>query len=206
MKSKKLFLALLFLIGNFAQAQDIITKKNGDDIKAKVLEVNQNEIKYKSFSNPDGPLFVIYKSDVLLIRYENGTKDIFSESANNQINYNANSNSNGSTLMSTSSTSDMRTKGKQDALVNYKGKRSGAGWTCATSIVCGPLFGLIPAAACSASEPIDENLNYRDPELMKNNDYNLAYTSQAHKIKKRKVWTNYGIGSGFWIVFILLAL
>jgi len=204
MKTKKLILALLFLIGNFAQAQDIITKKNGDDIKAKVIEVNQNEIKYKSFSNPDGPLFVIYKSDVLLIRYENGSKDIFSESNS------SNNTSNASVITSTSSNSnntssnDMRIRGKQDAMVSYKGKRSGAGWTCATSIVLSPLFGLIPAAACSASEPAEENLNYRDAELMKNNDYNTAYTNQAHKTKRKKVWTNYGIGSGVWLILVFL--
>lgn len=98
----------------------------------------------------------------------------------------------------------MRIRGKQDSMVSYKGKRSGAGWTCATSIVLSPLFGLIPAAACSASEPSEENLNYRDAELMKNNDYNTSYTNQAHKTKRRKVWTNYGIGSGVWLILVFL--
>lgn len=202
MKSKKLFLALLILIGNYVHAQDIITKKNGDDIKAKIVEVNQNEIKYKSFTNPDGPLFVIYKSDILLIRYENGTKDIFNESNSTNINTDINSKTN--SVSFTSSSNDMRNKGKQDSMVNYKGKRSGAGWTCATSIILSPLFGLIPAAACSAAEPSEENLNYKDADLMKNNDYNMAYTSQAHKTKRRKVWTNYGIGSGIWLIFVLI--
>ena len=204
MKSKKLFLALLILMGNFAQAQDIITKKNGDDIKAKVVEVNQNEIKYKSFSNPDGPLFVIYKSDVLLIRYENGSKDIFNESNSTNNSSSTSVVTSSSSNSNNSSPNEMRIRGKQDSMVSYKGKRSGAGWTCATSIVLSPLFGLIPAAACSASEPAEENLNYRDAELMKNNDYNTAYTNQAHKTKRKKVWTNYGIGSGVWLILVFL--
>ncbi len=38
----------------------------------------------------------------------------------------------------------------------------------------------------------DNNLNYKEPELMKNNTYNQAYTKeQAHKTKKRKMRTNY---------------
>jgi hypothetical protein len=39
---------------------------------------------------------------------------------------------------------------------------------------------------------------------MKNYAYNQAYTKQAHKIKRRKIWTNYGIGFGCWIALIAL--
>ena len=35
-------------------AQDIITLKNGEDLKAKILEVLSNEIKYKRYDNMDG--------------------------------------------------------------------------------------------------------------------------------------------------------
>ncbi len=171
-------------------SQDIITKKTSEDIQAKVMEVTTNEIKYKKFDNQSGPTFTLLKSDILMIRYENGSKDIFNEAQN---------------ISSTNNSStDMAMKGKQDAMTNYKGKNSGAGWTAATTIVLSPLFGLIPAAACSSSEPSDNNLNYKELELMKNNTYNQAYTAQAHKTKKRKVWTNYGIGSGVWLLLILL--
>ena len=60
-------------------AQDVITKKNGDEIQAKITEVGQNEIKYKRFDNPDGPVYTIGKSDVFMVKYENGTKDVFKE-------------------------------------------------------------------------------------------------------------------------------
>lgn len=62
-------------------AQDVITLKDGSDVQAKILEVTTSEIKYKKYSNPDGPVFTIKKSDVLIVRYENGEKDVFS---NNQ--------------------------------------------------------------------------------------------------------------------------
>jgi hypothetical protein len=64
-------------------SQDIITTKTGEDILAKITEVGHTEIKYKKFDNPDGPLFTLLKSDVLMIRYENGTKDIFTEEPKN---------------------------------------------------------------------------------------------------------------------------
>lgn len=59
-------------------SQDLITTKSGEDILAKVLEISQNEIKFKRFDNVEGPVFILNKSDIIIIRYENGTKDIFS--------------------------------------------------------------------------------------------------------------------------------
>jgi hypothetical protein len=77
---KKIIILLsLFLYSSVGFAQDVLTKKNGEDILAKVLEVNTTEIKYKKSENPNGPTFTILKSEVLLIRYENGTKDVFNE-------------------------------------------------------------------------------------------------------------------------------
>lgn len=63
----------------FCCSQDIITNKTSEDISAKVLEVTTSEIKYKKFDYLNGPTFTILKSNVLMIRYENGTKDIFNK-------------------------------------------------------------------------------------------------------------------------------
>ena len=59
------------------QAQDVIVKKDGSTILSKVLEVNTADIKYKKFSNLNGPTYTIDKSDILAINYENGEKDDF---------------------------------------------------------------------------------------------------------------------------------
>ncbi len=77
-KNLTCFCILFFSINSFSQ--DVITKKNGADIKAKISEVNEAEVKYKKFDNLNGPYFTIKKSEILMIRYENGTKDIFSDS------------------------------------------------------------------------------------------------------------------------------
>lgn len=168
-------------------SQDVITKRTGEDILAKISEVNQTEVKYRKFDNPTGPLFTISKAELLMIRYENGTKDVFSE-----------------TYLPLPTPAEMSMMGMQDARLNYRGRRSGAGWTAATTVVFSPVLGLIPAIAISSTEPADRNLNYRDHELMGDYNYHTAYREEAHKIKKRKVWTGFGIGSGAWLLLVLL--
>ena len=59
------------------QAQDIITLKTGEEIKAKVLEVNINEVKYKKADNVQGPTYTVEKAMIFMIKYEDGSKDIF---------------------------------------------------------------------------------------------------------------------------------
>jgi hypothetical protein len=187
MKKSTTTMMMLLLSISLCFSQDIITKKSGEDIQSKIMEVTQTEVKYKIFDNQEGPLFTLLKSDVLMIRYKNGSKDVFNDSKS-----------------STSSASEMVMKGQEDAAINYKGAKSGAGWTAAAAILTSPVLALIPAAICSSSAPEDVNLNYKNPELMKNAEYNKAYSDKAHSIKKRKVWTNYGIGSGAWLVLLLL--
>lgn len=70
---------LLFIGVIAAQAQDIITKSNGDDIKAKVIEVNDTHVKYTIFDEPDGPVYTIKKSEIILITYQSGRRDTFKE-------------------------------------------------------------------------------------------------------------------------------
>ena len=76
---KNLLFVFIVLLGFTSYAQDIITTKKGEDIKAKVLEITIQEVKYKKVENPDSPIYTLLKSDILMIRYENGSKDIFNE-------------------------------------------------------------------------------------------------------------------------------
>lgn len=63
---------------------DIIVLKNGDDVKAKVLEISPIEIKYKKCLSPDGPLYIVKKLDVFMIKYANGTKDVIDVEKTNE--------------------------------------------------------------------------------------------------------------------------
>lgn len=80
MKRILLVFALLISASRAVSAQDIITKKDGTDVQAKILEVTSTEIKYKKYSNLKGPTYLLPKSDILIVRYENGENEIFNES------------------------------------------------------------------------------------------------------------------------------
>ena len=129
-----LIIIALFMISTGTNAQDLITKADGTDISAKVLEVTITEIKYKRVDNLSGPIYTLLKSDVLMIRYEDGTKDIFNK------------------VVSSDDKSlpddGMCEKGIEDAIMYYEAKKTGAGWTLTTVAVTSPLLGLIPAINC----------------------------------------------------------
>ena len=72
MKKALIIFALLAISCGLAGAQDLITKNDGTDIMAKVLEVSPAEVKYKMWDNQEGPVFVLNAADILLIRFENG--------------------------------------------------------------------------------------------------------------------------------------
>lgn len=74
---KKLLLMLLLLAATHANAQDVIVLKDGNTVVSKILEITTTEIKYKKFSNPDGPTYTVLKSEVKGINYANGDKDVF---------------------------------------------------------------------------------------------------------------------------------
>src|SRR5688572_25608022 len=63
------FLLLLFLSGASLRAQDVLTLMNGTEIKAKVLEINDTEVRYRNFGDNDGPVRTVSKSELFMIRY-----------------------------------------------------------------------------------------------------------------------------------------
>lgn len=68
---------IMVLVSLQANAQDIIVKTDKSEIKAKILEIEENTIKYKKFEFQDGPSYNINKSDVFMIIYKNGTRETF---------------------------------------------------------------------------------------------------------------------------------
>lgn len=78
MKTKVLFMTLsaVFAVSSLF-GQDLIVKRNAEQIEAKVTEITDAHVKYHKASNPDGPLYNIAKSEVSMIRYANGDQDVF---------------------------------------------------------------------------------------------------------------------------------
>ncbi len=77
-----LFLVLTyFCLSKNIFSQDVLYTVSGSKIKAKVIEINANEIKYKNFNNLEGPMYLIYNTDVVLIQFENGSSQIINGNA-----------------------------------------------------------------------------------------------------------------------------
>ena len=80
---QKLFLFLTIFCVSVASifAQDVITLKNGDEIQASVQEIGDVDVKYKRVDNPNGPNYTLKKSDIFMIKYANGSRDVFADDA-----------------------------------------------------------------------------------------------------------------------------
>lgn len=76
---KRLFFLLAALTWGLGQAaaQDTIVKTDSKSILVKILEISPSEVRYKRFSNPDGPTFVLPVADIAHIVYQNGERDDF---------------------------------------------------------------------------------------------------------------------------------
>lgn len=75
---KKYFYFLLIVFSsNIIYAQDIIIKLNNDEIKTRIIEVEDKTIKYKEFGFQDGPTRSIKTSEVFMVLYENGKREKF---------------------------------------------------------------------------------------------------------------------------------
>lgn len=72
---------------NALQAQDVITMDDGTTIVAKVLDISSTEVKYKKYSNPNGPTYTIGIGKINSITFENGEKEVFSKNAESPAGY-----------------------------------------------------------------------------------------------------------------------
>ncbi len=64
-----------------AVAQDLIVRTDSTRIEARVTEVSPETVRYKRFSNPNGPTYVLPVAGIDYIRYANGETDRFRQPA-----------------------------------------------------------------------------------------------------------------------------
>ena len=191
---KYILLFILFICSsNIIKAQDTLSMRSGENILVKVIEVGTSEVKYKKIDNLNGPIFSILKSDLLVIKYENGTKEDFS-SIKKIEEYNL-------------SGIDPYIQGKNDAQRYYKGDKTAGTIVLISNFI--PLVAIIPSLvfyiANTSKIPKDENLNYPSISLMQNENYANSYRKEAKKIKNQKIWKNFrvGVGVGFSVGLVL---
>lgn len=75
-----LSMLLMLLVSMVVAAQDVIVKKDGSTILSKVVEISDTQVKYKKFSNLEGPTYVVSISELTSINYQNGEKENFGSS------------------------------------------------------------------------------------------------------------------------------
>jgi hypothetical protein len=76
---KKVILIFVLLSGAFfcANAQNIITTKGGEEIRAKVIEKSTDVIRYQLYEAQSEQFYVLNKSEVKMIKYESGRTETF---------------------------------------------------------------------------------------------------------------------------------
>lgn len=220
------FITLLTLCSILVNAQDIIYKKDGTELKVKIIELTTETAKYKNFEQIQGPIRNMLLSDIFMIIYEDGTKEIIKKSSDNNTTKNqgetqevSNNKLNTQYLEKPSSlqlnnqynnlslnNQDLCFKARQDAANYYRGYSSASTLTGVTTVLCGGLIGLIPAIACSSTEPSSNTLSIPDYSLAQNPNYYSCYKQEAKKIKSKKVWTMFGIGVGINVTVALILL
>ena len=233
---KRLIITLMLssLLPGFLLSQDLIFRNDGKDVESIIIEIGLDDIKYKKFNNPNGPTYIMKKSEIFMIRYENGTKDLIhqerqekeqkenaekrereeerdykeiSEGVREVINTNKGSVQSSlfqNNQLNNNQFNNLCVRGMNDARIMYRGKNSGAGWTAITTLITGPVLGLIPAIACSSTPPKRHNLGINNYNLISNPEYYNCYQDEAHKTKKTRVWAHYAVSVLTWGLFLFI--
>lgn len=76
---RKLCLVLSLCLSSLIYAQDVIVLNDGSSIFSKVLEIDASQVKYRKYSNLDGPIYTMNITEILSIKYQNGEVENFAD-------------------------------------------------------------------------------------------------------------------------------
>ncbi len=189
MKIPTLIILIVFAISVNTKAQDIITLKSGEEIKAHIIRLNPKEVTFTLDAKPDTLSF--QRDSVLKLRYNTGIVIYLTESQQPEFFFDAMNDS-------------LYFLGAKDAKIYYRGYRLAATGTLFASFFIP--WGLIPAITCSVTPPSMQSLGYQDQNLIKNPSYYKGYADKAFKIKKKKVWKNFAIGTGATLGLYIMSI
>jgi hypothetical protein len=160
-------------------ANDTLITKDGIFLFGKVIEIDPTSVIYFSYNGRLNPPTVMMKSDFLLIKLHDGTKELLDPSSDN-------------------SGVDYFGLGKVDAKNYYKPAPGLLVW----EVICGLttifIFPIAPATICAYVPPIQLNnsANPNDALLDSNTTYKAGFMSEAKKKKRRAATTAYFSGLG----------
>ncbi|QMU28076.1 hypothetical protein [Adhaeribacter radiodurans] len=195
---KKAVFFLVCFFGLFTtQAQDIIFKTSGDQLHAKVTQVNESDIFYTTSDSLQSLTLSLPKTEVFMIQYANGTTELIKIEVPLD------------TLgLPVKSAEELYAQGRRDARLTYKGKGVfwGSAAAGATSLFTGGTTLAIPVAM-AVTPPSRVALRVPDQRLAQNRDYMNGYRKQAHwrKVGKAAAGTGTGIlASAALVVAVVL--
>lgn len=193
-------LTMLLTAGAQAQAPltDVILRLDGQEISGRVVVITPTELLYlpapPPTTRPDTLRLPV--SQVFLVRYANGTKDILTRPVAPEPVL-------GSGRLQYLVGPERRLLGQADAEQYYQGKR--VFWGAAGVSWLG-LPGLV-GVAVAANKPVPlTRLNLPEPVLLQDTNYLAGYQEQANRIKRRKVWQGYGTGIGLLVGLVVAGL
>lgn len=197
----------LMLIALVGHSQDLIVKKNGEEVVGKIMKVGADTIHYRMLSEEKGPLRFVLRSDVasMQLATDPGQRQIDQLPQGNAATDEYAVASSGRTAgmpLNSSMTEELAFQGRQDALMYYKGQ--GPFWGTAGATFLFPPAGLVTGIVTAATPPNVDNLFHPNFQLMKEPVYREAFKKQAHKRKVGKAAAGFGVGFGTLVAIFLM--
>jgi hypothetical protein len=193
---RKIFLLFLFVcaaINTKAQDtlvnKDTIILKNGDELICKITEVNPTYIVCQLADSDTMSNRIIPKETIFILKYANGTRDVFSLE---------------SPVITTENADVMYNKGQSDAKLYFR--TNGVFWGSFGSTLIYPFFGIPTTAILASVKPNRENFRTSNPALLKNENYLKGYEKGAHRKKVAKSLTGFGTAAGIWVGLVIVVV
>jgi hypothetical protein len=197
---KNLFLFSVFvLLSQLSFSQDIIYKKDGTEIQAKIIEITTETIKYKNYSQLEGPTRNILISDVFMLIYEDGSREVFKSNSETKTNVETENPILENEIEETEpelNSTEKCFRGQNDADM-YHGKKG-------SHVALGVAFGGFAVLGAALAEPTPEKglstpMMSENKELFMDQSYRSCYIKEARKNNVSSA----AIGWGSWILILL---
>lgn len=196
----------MMLIALVSHGQDLIIKKNGDEVVAKIVKVGTDTVHYRMLSDTNGPLHFVLRQDVaqLQLATEPSQKQLnqLPQVTTNDEYATASAGKPAGASGNSYKADDLVYQARQDAMMYYKGQ--GPLWGTAGATFLFPPAGLVTGIVMAAVPPNVDATFHPNYQLMREPVYREAFKKQAHKRKVGKAATGFGIGFGALLALALM--
>jgi hypothetical protein len=86
----------------------------------------------------------------------------------------------------------------------YHGSTGANVGTFLTTFPGSPLVGTLVAAWTGSTRPAPKHFHYPNQELLASEDYRKGFSDKAYRIKRRKVWNCWIVGTAFTVVTVII--